>query len=703
METLPICLICGTMAAAVWTVHAQAIDESQWKLFQERIVQMETAPTRVAIQAQRNIGLGHGVDEAPIVREKDLAKLQKLFQESGTFRGVDYSNQNRSDWKTLTHLEYCRQAAIALHVYPRQVQARYQVREICLKSLDWWLTHQPKNPNWWNNEVYVPLLLSNIMLLIDNDAMTPERRACFHQLTSRIRPSRTGQNKLWMSWNSFLAALVERDAQRVNQALEVFSKTICISRRGEEGIQPDMSFQQHGPMFYQGNYGLHYLHSAAKYAVVTAGTPWERSDRRDLVERYLLDGTRWMCWGSLLDYSAWGRQISYNGREQGPTIIHVCRMLASVNSPRRRELDIWSSTLTQEIGSFNPNSQCPETVTGTRAFPYSDYLVHRTATWMTTLRLSSTRTIAGEECNGDNLKGAYLGDGCMFVYKNSGEYRDIFPAWDWSCIPGVTSRRGELPAPPKWSGRRGGSSFAVVDDSGIAAMSLNRFGLTANKSWFVYPDRIVCIGSDIQYSNDQLEENDGSIVTTVEQNLLETKQEQQTLRGDHVQGVLYGNSLYLFPLKTELIHERARRTGSWKSIRSASDPGSVTQNIFLLAVNHGKNPQSAGYVYHVLPQGSKLLGEQSADRLWDDVNVINTSDNVHAVEYQGETRIVFFEPSSCKLSDGRIVKVKVPCALTIPEGNNAIRACLPGGRGGCVEVTLDNQNLKIHVAPIDRS
>ena len=31
------------------------------------------------------------------------------------------------------------------------------------------------------------------------------------------------------------------------------------------------------------------------------------------------------------------------------------------------------------------------------------------------------------------------GDGCTFVYRSGDEYRDIFPVWDWSKVPGTTA------------------------------------------------------------------------------------------------------------------------------------------------------------------------------------------------------------------------------------------------------------------------
>ncbi len=687
-------LFCLSMVVGI--CQGLGMDEGSWREFRDRIVKLEAAPTLHARVLRHHVENCFGVDEAPAVSEKDLAAIRKNMRPDGSFEGIDYQKKDRSAWDALQHLDNCRTLAIALHVFPEHVLKKYKVRETCLKSFDWWLQKRPVNPNWWNNDVYVPMMLGNISLLLDQQDMTPGRLAAFREIVKKIHPSMTGQNRLWKSWNSFLAGLVERDEERVEKALHALHETIRIAAKGDEGIQPDMSFHQHGSQLYQGNYGRHYLHSAGKLVAVTSGLSCARPEKEVIVQNFLLDGTRWMCWGELLDYSVWGRQISYNDRVQGPDLVHVCRMLSAAGSSRKQEIDALTRSLSVKRGAA-PLKE--ESLLGTRAFPFSDYIVHRAPGFMASVRMSSKRTLVGEECNGDNLKGAYLSDGCMLTYGTGGEYEGIFPVWDWTCIPGTTARRGFLPGFKTWSGKRGGSDFAAVMNAGTAAMTLERFGLKANKSWFFYPDRVVCLGSGISVEpGSHAGKTDNPILTSVEQNLLNEKNGRiARLNGSVTKGVSHGGCLYLFPSDTQLVIEKAERRGSWKDIRSVSQGDPVSKMVFLLAVDHGTQPSGAGYAYQVLPGGG-LTGKNSPDALWNGVKIVCNTESVHAVARDGEVRIAFFKPGECKLPNGKILASQIPCLVCV-DARGGMTAALPQGdatgKNGTCLLILDGREMRV--------
>ncbi len=682
-------ILCLLIAGGIG--QSMAMEEGIRNEFRDRVVKLEAAPTLHARVLRRDVVDCFGVDEAPAVSESDLASIRRKLRSDGSFEGIDYQKKGRSSWDSLQHLDNCRMLAIALHVFPDHILNKYKVKESCLKSFDWWLKERPVNPNWWNNEVYVPMMLGNIALLLDREDMTPERQKAFQTIMKKVKPSMTGQNRLWKSWNSFLAGLVEGDDQRVETAIDALLDTIRIASKGEEGIQPDMSFHQHGSQLYQGNYGRHYLHSAAKLVAVTSGLPCAKPDKAKLVESLLLDGTRWMCWGELLDYSVWGRQISYNGRVQGPDLVHVCRMLDAVASSRKAEVAALGRSLSAPRGLL-PRKETE--LLGTRAFPKSDYIVHRAPDFMASVRMSSKRTILGEECNGDNLKGSYLSDGCMLTYRTGGEYESIFPVWDWSCIPGTTARRGYVPDFKTWSGKRGGSEFAAAMNAGVAAMTVDHFGLKANKSWFFYTDRIVCLGSGIEISGSPEQRASAPVLTTVEQNILDKKSGRLArIHGSVAQGISHAGSLHLFPLSTKLLIEKVERKGKWEDIRTANDGGELVKPVFLLAVDHGSQPSSEGYVYQVLPGGMKS-GKADVDSLWNGVQIVCRTERVHAVARDGEVRLVFFAAGECKLPNGKVISATQPCLVRVDE-QGRISATLPGGKVEECLFLMDGRELRI--------
>lgn len=675
----------AAVTAMALTFPAASAQPCSAEVLKERIIEMELAPTRLAqkTRTRLNIPACYPVDEAPVVTPNDLVRIGKLIGKDGRFGDIDYANTDRSEWKVLKHLDYCRMLAIALKCYPPDTLRKTRARENCLLALDWWLAETPKNSNWWSNDVYVAQMLGNIGLLLDEETLGPERLGRLRELTKNATPGRTGQNMMWLSWNSLLAGILAGDDARTDKALRILEDTIALAQPGKEGIQADLSFHQHGPQLYQGNYGRHYLHSASKYLRAVQGTDREDKAKTQLIERLLLDGTRWMCWKGLLDYSAWGRQITYNDRFQGPDLIYVCDHMLTCSTERRADIAEFSDLI---LTSFYPDSMFSNSLCGTRAFPLSDYIVHRPASFLTTLRMSSTRTVIGEITNGDNLKGSYLSDGAMLTYGFGHEYKMIFPCWDWTCIPGTTAARGHLPK--NWSGKRGSSPFAGAMDQGVAAMSVDHFGIKAHKSWFFLKDRIVCLGSDIRGSIDKL-----PVMTTIEQ-CHQIPGQPRRLQGRKANGVYHCSSLYLIDASLKTILETGKRTGSWKSIRKSSDDREVSTTVFLLAIDHGIKPEKASYAYQVFP--FMLEENLSVDRLWSEVTILSHDDKVHAIAAQNAIHAVFFTPSTLQLPDKRSMTATEPCLVTLSAGD-ALHVHIPGKYEGNTTIILDGNQKTVAI------
>ena len=66
---------------------------------------------------------------------------------------------------------------------------------------------------------------------------------------------------------------------------------------------------------------------------------------------------------------------------------------------------------------------------------------------MASLKMASDRVMGVETMNGDNMKGYYMADGALYIYKDATEYYDIFPLWDWRKLPGVTCYDDVRPVP----------------------------------------------------------------------------------------------------------------------------------------------------------------------------------------------------------------------------------------------------------------
>jgi chondroitin AC lyase len=158
--------------------------------------------------------------------------------------------------------------------------------------------------------------------------------------------------------------------------------------------------------------------------------------------------------------------------------------------------------------------------TGNKQFWCSDFMAHRRKGFYTSVKMLSDRMLNGEEVNHEGKKSQHLSDGVNLLYLTGDEYKDIFPVWDWTKLPGITAIQGTLEIGGKNPiHARGATAFAggVSDgEYGMAAMDLARGNLTAKKAWFFFDDGYLCLGADIHLAGDVKH----SVATDVNQTLL---------------------------------------------------------------------------------------------------------------------------------------------------------------------------------------
>ncbi|MGN6330635.1 MAG: polysaccharide lyase family 8 super-sandwich domain-containing protein [Motilibacteraceae bacterium] len=205
-------------------------------------------------------------------------------------------------------------------------------------------------------------------------------------------------------------------------------------------------------------------------------------------------------------------------------------------------------------------------------------------------------------------------------------------------LPGIPQSRGDQ----DWVG-----GVALDGTYGAAGMQLHTPGqsLTADKSWFMFDNQIVALGSDIAA-------HDGRDAhTTVENRRVSsgapgelTVDGRPVLPGDGtadlkdvrwaaLTGGQDGSSVgYYFPGGTDLTATRETRSGDWADV--GNGPAGVETNSFVgLDVDHGVDPTGARYAYVLLP--NRNAGQTRAYALHPSVQVLAQDSAVHAVK---ETR-----------------------------------------------------------------
>ena len=354
------------------------------------------------------------------------------------------------------------------------------------------------NPNWWHNQIGVPRSVGEILLLMEGET-APVQVAKAVEILDRSslkkasKGTLTGANLVWQANNQILRGLIEGSPEAVSEALQSLFKEIHIAGPGQEGIQADFSFHQHGAVLYSGGYGAAFTGDCCRFIEFTQGTRFApTAEQLAILERYVLDGQRWMIRGTRVRLRRCRREIVRSGKS-ARGIETAAGSLAQAGSPRRKELADFAARLRGD------SSVAP--LAGNRHFWKSDYMAHHRAGYFTSARMVSTRMANTDSfTNGEGRQSHHIADGAALLYRTGDEYRDIFPVWDWRKVPGTTVEQAPEPLEPRLVRSMGKSSFVggVSDGAyGMAAMGLARGSLAAKKAWFYFDDEFVCLGTGI--------------------------------------------------------------------------------------------------------------------------------------------------------------------------------------------------------------
>lgn len=300
------------------------------------------------------------------------------------------------------------------------------------------------------------------------------------------------------------------------------------------------------------------------------------------------------------------------------------------------------------------------TFVGHKHFWQSDYTVSRRRGWMASLKMSSQRVIGVESLNGDNMRGYYMADGALYVYKDASEYYDIFPLWDWRRLPGITAYLNDnspMPQPDKRNVFSNKSRFVggLSDgNNGISVLSLRKDGLSADKFWFFADSVVLCLGAGIE-SDSILD-----VATSVEQCWNKGKirifrgAERLDFDNNHQYEttdlrILHNGTGYLFMQGGgKCMVDVSNVNGSWYDIMQMYPDSDVYGDVFSVYINHGNCPSDASYSYMVIPETDEV-SLKSFDI--SSYCILENNSNVQALLHDNICWAAVRRPSKLQLSE----------------------------------------------------
>lgn len=631
------------------------------------------------------------------------AKVSELLESEtveGTWSDVNYNDTRRGSWQTKQHLEYVQLLARA---YQNKSSKYYHVKEVGDKvqlSLNYWLKNDFLSSNWWDQHIGVPELLAPTVILMEPE-LSKKQIADAIVLMRRAKIFMDGQNKVWLSANVMLRSLILREADSVRLASNAIQGELEFSNG--VGLKKDFSYHEHGAQLQFGNYGLSYLEDMIKWNQILSNTPFQfKADKISLLRDYILKGQAWVVFKQNYDLAASGRQLVIGGsaKKYGQFKTAV-ESMEQVDQAHKDEYE---------------NAINSDELVGDKHFYRSDFQVHRTKDFYFSVKMSSKRVVGTESVNEENIKGYYLGDGTSLLYQNGTEYQEVLPFIDWKKLPGTTINQDPAPLPviKAWDFKTNSTFVGGVDDTknGVAVMAYDRDGVKAHKSWFMFGNYVVCLGSDIN-SDSKFPVTTGintvllkgKLEISKDDNIGGTKEQNQSVEPNWI---LHDGLGYLFPAGGNVKLETRINEGSWANISTLYRPIILTEQVLKMWFDHGANPKDKSYAYVLVPNTtSEKMKALNANQPF---TISNEKAQQSVIMKDGSLGgIVFYQAGSSNLFGGISVSEPVVLMVTKANGDLEISVSDPsqtlqdvkislGGKYSAENTAADGQKSVINLA-----
>ena len=499
------------------------------------------------------------------------------------FSDIDYSCQSVAIWDTLNHLRRMQYKLLAVGEGALDDEA---LMDEMRGALDWWLDHDFTNPNWWFNQIGMVSNMCAIVIML-GDRLSKQQISRAAELISRGSVAGTpsimrwtGANLIWGIRDTIYHALIIGDEALMETACARIADEIRIAPRLDEGIKPDMSFYQHGQILYSCGYGRSFTLDTAMLISVLAGSKFALAeDKAALFESFLLDGQQYMMRHGAVDYQTVGREISRPGALSSAAFASaVSYLLESDCCQRKEELRVYHAALTGKRDTFS----------GTKYFPCSYFLVHKTPDFHIAVKGCHTEYKGTEWGLAENRLGCNLNNGGVMTMMASGrEYENFNPLTDYAKIPGTTAPAwddaclwehsvGDWKSPAGTNDDCGGWA---EDGWGVLFMRLEHDGISGYKAYFAYPDGMVCLGCAL--------DGPETLYTTVDQAFRDGElfEARPVAKGERVVNGGFG---YTNLGEAPMTASAANVTGAWSRNSPAQSSDPVEGQVFLMTVDHSE-------------------------------------------------------------------------------------------------------------------
>lgn len=540
----------------------------------------------------------------------------------------------------------------------------FELKDIIIELLDWleenvYSAGRKELGNWWQWEIGIPKDLNKIIAHMYEE-LSPKKIEKYMEGSRYFQPYAvwsgysetakysscprkrisTGGNRVDTALIVFMRGILTENESEIKEALGSLGEVGKYVKEGD-GFYIDGSFIQHGNIPYSGAYGEVLLRGIGVIQYLIGGTSLEIKDKDfNNIYESIMNGYDYLLIDGRITDSVSGRSvartdkkgvISRNDLERGMDILTAIALI-SEGSPKeykskleemiKRNFIESGLNIQKDLGKYSPvEKEIVERILNdekievkefveNKIFWGMDRFVSRNKNYSFVISMHSSRVGNYESILGENIKGWHCSDGMTYLYTK--DIKENFEYWatvDYYHLAGTTEStnfredrsglRGEF-------GEMSSKSFvggAVLDESAVVGMDFisGNDKTEAKKSWYIFGDKIVCLGAGIISSDDEIHTTIENRHIVEESQIIEETDKKVILK-NNIENLYTG---YFILDNQEMISKYDRRVGTWSRIGEGNSDEEIHKNFFTGYINHGINPKNAKYTYMILPERKK--------------------------------------------------------------------------------------------------
>lgn len=540
--------------------------------------------------------------------------------------------------------------------------------------------------NWWDWRIGSPLRFIDCIVLMKNEITDVQYKKSLDTLfayVSKNRPRPGDANSMWYLFIRLMVGVLNKDDSYIKTVIDEIDRFWFRYTTSGNGFYADGSYVFHTAYPYTGSYGASAIESFAKLAYLVNGTAFDISQAsKNQAIRWINEAYVPIIYNGLAMDMTRGRAVSSekDGDHLTGHVIIRSIYLFSLTVPENDALPIqeiikyWITADThrsiyygEDYATSNNNyiffinklKQFMKDSTVSTAdkpvfhkqFAAMAQIVHSRPDFTFAISMHSDTIQNYESVNGENLMGWNMAMGMTYLYnEDMGQFSDNYwPTVNPYRLPGTTVNRNTKIQKGKTNGDSWVGGTSMDDMYGIAGMYLIPSGQTLNakKSWFMFDDEIVALGSGINASDNKIVEtvienrklmSDNSNTFIVNGNVVSASAVTSKLANStwiHLSGNGEKSDIgYYFPSPSDVRFVRGKRSGAWSEINSNKLKSfkwneKLQANYLTMYFDHGNNPKDASYNYVILPNKSSEQTKKYSQ--YPDITVLENSTEAHGV------------------------------------------------------------------------